>query len=221
MKDYSIEYAAKRPTTQGTISPSHKKSEAEMVEIFEEEPCNVWLNSFGGCRSNWLAKGLRAKPHYNPQVPFYDGKGCHYIRPLDVSVDLGIFCYVEDVGMAISSMDGKLETMWHVYEKLLPAEEYLDLKYDIGHWLDLIDKQIDNWTSNPYFPTLIINADSLADEEKYQTFKTLFDLGEEFLPFMRRSTTEWMPSLQPYRRKILKINRKLRSLPDFELRTPL
>ena len=63
-----------------------------------------------------------------------------------------------------------LETTWHVYEKMLESKHNDRLDYDMDKYLDLIDQQIDNWTTNPHFPVLILNTDTMANKETYDLF---------------------------------------------------
>ena len=216
MKDFSKEWAEKHHGSK--LQGRHAPTEEQMIEFFEEDPGDIWINSFGGCRSNWIEGALRKK--YNTQTKFYDLKGCHYVRPLPVEVDMGVFCYVEDVGIALSCIDRKLATGWHVYEKLVPPSEYKKMLYDVGHWLNLISMQIDAWASNPHFPTLILNTDKLNDEDAHAAFEILFDVPGELKPFKKRATQELADWVKPHAAKIKRINNKLANLPDFEIRVP-
>ena len=216
MKEFSVEWAEKH--NGGTLIGRHALTEEQMIKEYEEDPGDIWINSFGGCRSNWIEGALRKK--YNTQTKFYDHKGCHYVRPLPVAVDMGVFCYVEDVGIALSCIDRKLATSWHVYEKLVPPSEYKKMRYDVGHWLNLISMQIDAWSTNQHFPTLILNTDKLDDEEAQQAFEILFDIPGSLARYRPRATKEVADWLKPYEAKIKRINKKLANLPDFEIRVP-
>lgn len=183
----------------------HNISESTIVEFFKQEPIDVWVNSFGGSRHNYIVDCIKDK--YRTYNQIYEMKACHYIRPLDVVVGSGIFCYTEDVGIAISSQIKR--GMYHNFQKLMEGET--EVPFNVGVWLDNIDKQIDNWVSNPHFPTVIINTDVIGD------YKLQFEemYGVEMLPFKVRGTSEYIDEVKPYQEKIEKINKKLKSLPDY------
>jgi hypothetical protein len=183
----------------------HNISESTIVEFFKQEPIDVWVNSFGGSRHNYIVDCIKHK--YRTYNQIYEMKACHYIRPLDVVVGSGIFCYTEDVGIAISSQIKR--GMYHNFQKLMEGET--EVPFNVGVWLDNIDKQIDNWVSNPHFPTVIINTDVIGD------YKSQFEemYGVEMLPFKVRGTSEYIDEVKPYQQKIEKINKKLKSLPDY------
>ena len=136
-------------------------------------------------------------------------KACHYIRPLDVQVGSGIFCYTEDVGIAISSQIKR--GMYHNFQKLMEGDNEVPFSVDI--WLDNIDKQIDNWTKPSNFPVVIINTDVVGDYK--DKFEEIYEV--EMLPFKKRSTSEYIDEVKPYSEKIEKINTKLRNLPNFSI----
>jgi hypothetical protein len=134
-------------------------------------------------------------------------KACHYIRPLKVEVGSGIFCYTEDVGIAISSQIKR--GMYHNFQKLMEGE--VEVPFNVGVWLDNIDKQIDNWVNNPHFPTVIINTDVVGDYK--DKFEEIYEV--EMLPFKTRSTSEYIDEVIPYMEQIEKINNKLKKLINF------
>tara|TARA_B100000963_G_scaffold254639_1_gene223231 strand:+ start:2203 stop:2781 length:579 start_codon:yes stop_codon:yes gene_type:complete len=182
-------------------------SEEIIVNLFEKEPIDIWVNSFGGCRSNYIRDCIKDK--YTTYNQAYEIKACHYIRPLDVQVSSGIFCYTEDVGIAISSQLRR--KMYWNFQKLMEGNN--EVPFNVGTWLDNIDKQIDNWTKPSHFPILIINTDVIVDYK--DKFKEIYDV--EMLPFKTRRTSEYINEITPYSEKIEKINNKLINLPDFLL----
>lgn len=180
-------------------------SDEKLIQMFEAEPIDVWINSFGGCRSNYIRDSI--KDEYRTYNQAYELKACHYIKPLDVPVGSGIFCYVEDVGIALSS---QLERgMEHNYQKLMEGDTFV--KFRLQKWLGGIDKQIDNWVTNPYFPTVIINTDKVMEYKN--EFKEIY--GVELLPYKERDTKEYHPSLKSYTDIIETINEKLSDIADF------
>lgn len=188
----------------------HNFSEDIIVDLFQREPIDVWINSFGGCRSNYIRDCIKDK--FTTYNTAYEMKACHYVRPLDVMVGSGIFCYTEDVGIAISSQIKR--GMYHNFQKLMEGSE--EVPFDIGVWLDNIDSQIDNWTRNPHFPMVIINTDVVGDYKK--EFEEIYEV--EMIPFKQRTTSEYIDEVKPYMDKINKVNKKLKELPNFEIRKP-
>jgi len=185
----------------------HNFSEEVIVELFKREPIDVWINSFGGCRSNYIRDCIKDK--YTTYNFAYEMKACHYIRPLDVQVGSGIFCYTEDVGIAISSQIKR--GMYQNFQKLMEGDNEVPFSVDI--WLDNIDKQIDNWTKPTNFPVVIINTDVVGDYK--DKFEEIYEV--EMLPFKKRSTSEYIDEVKPYSEKIEKINNKLKNLPNFSV----
>ena len=184
----------------------HNLSENTIIELFRREPIDIWINSFGGCRSNYIRDCI--KDSYTTYNTAYEMKACHYVRPLDVSVGSGIFCYTEDVGIAISSQIKR--GMHHNFQKLMEGD--IEIPFNIDTWLDNIDKQIDNWTTNPYFPTIIINTDVVGDYKSQ--FEEVYEV--EMLPFKPRTTSEYIDEVKPYIMQINKINKKLKALPNYK-----
>ena len=189
---------------------AHNFSESTIVELFRREPIDVWINSFGGCRSNYIRDCIKDK--YTTYNTAYEMKACHYIRPLDVMVGSGIFCYTEDVGIAISSQIKR--GMYHNFQKLMEGET--EVPFNVGVWLDNIDKQIDNWVNNPHFPTVIINTDIVGDYTSQ--FEEIYEV--EMLPFKKRSTSDYIDEVNPYMDQIERVNNKLKKLPDFAVHKP-
>jgi len=180
--------------------------DAQLQGNLRKEKLDYWVNSFGGARSNFITNALRTK--YKVKSPSYDHRGCHYIRPLDVGVKMGIFCYVEDIGIALSSQINRKYTF--NFNKL---KDDPNASYSITKWLDLIEQQINNWTSSSFFPILIINTDSILDHKS--NFEKLFNV--ELGNYRQRSTVSYHPSLEENQNKIDEINDKLRVLPNFEI----
>lgn len=180
-------------------------SEDQIIGIFQKEPIDIWINSFGGCRSNFVRDLIKDK--YRTYNTAYEYKACHYIKPLDVNVGSGIFCYVEDVGTALTSQLNR--NMTHNFEKLNDDNSTFSIKT----WLDKINQQIDNWTSLSYFPVVIINTDKL--EENSSLFEEVYEV--EFKGYKPRKTSEYHKDLLPYIELIEQINNKLKTLPNFTL----
>ena len=185
----------------------HNFTKEIITELFKKEPLDVWINSFGGCRSNYIRDCI--KDSYTTYNNAYELAACHYSTPLDVQVGSGIFCYTEDVGIAISSQIKR--GMHHNFQKLMGGNE--ETPFDIGVWLENIDKQIDNWTTPSYFPIVIINTDVVGDYK--EKFEEIYEV--DMLPFKKRSTSQYIDEVKPYTELIEKINSKLRNLPNFSI----
>lgn len=169
----------------------------------------IWINSFGGCRSNYLCKCLETK--YKVFDEFWWQRGCHSIEPTNhKSVKLGVFCYVSDIGIALTS---QLKQGWN------PTNYYKCIgntkdEFNIENWLTVIDKQIDNWTKpNPWFDVLLINTDHFDPD----FCKTVFQLNDELPLFQKRSTTEYNEMLIPHIKMIEMINEKLYRLQNLKI----
>jgi hypothetical protein len=185
----------------------HNFTKEIITELFKKEPLDVWINSFGGCRSNYIRDCI--KDSYTTYNTAYELAACHYVTPLDTSVGSGIFCYTEDVGIAISSQIKR--GMYHNFQKLMGGNE--ETPFDIGVWLENIDTQIDNWTTPSHFPIVIINTDVVGDYK--EKFEEIYEV--DMLPFKKRSTSEYIDEVKPYTELIEKINSKLRNLPNFSV----
>lgn len=180
-------------------------SENELISLFKLEPLDIWINSFGGCRSNFIRDLIKDK--YKTYNAAYEYKACHYIRPLDVQVGCGVFCYIEDVGIALTSQLSR--NMTHNFTKLIDD----DSPFSVEIWLNKINQQIDNWTKKTYFPIILINTDKVLEYKN--EFKHVF--GVELEGFKSRNTKEYHSSLLPYKGLINDINNKLQNLPNFDI----
>ena len=198
-----------QPTSNHNLKMNnlHNISEDNLIKLFNGEPIDIWINSFGGCRSNYIRDCI--KQNYSTYNTAYEYKTCHYVKPLPVTVGSGIFCYTEDVGIAISSQIKR--GMHHNFQKLMEGD--IEVPFNIGVWLKNISKQIDNWTTNSYFPIVIINTDVINDYKN--EFEYMY--GVKMLPFIKRKTSEYIDELKPYKNLINDINDKLRNLPNYSI----
>ena len=179
--------------------------ESELVELFLKEPIDIWVNSFGGARSNFIVNLLEHK--YTVRNEAHRVKGCHYIRPLVVGVEMGAFCFVDDFGLALSSQINRGFTF--NYNKLRD-----DLsEFSVERWIEKVSEQIDNWTTGGFFPVVVINTDHIA--ENASEFEKTFEVP--FSGFQARKTREMHPSLEPFSQQVHEVNEKLAGLPDFAI----
>lgn len=176
-----------------------------LIDLFNREPIDIWINSFGGSRHNYINDCIKNK--YSTYNTAYEYKACHYIKPLPVNVGSGIFCYTEDVGIAVSSQIKR--GMYHNFYKLIDINP--PPSFNIELWLENINKQIDNWVNNKLFPTIIINTDVIQKHKN--KFEEMY--GVKMLPFNNRKTSNYIDELKPHITLINKINKKLKSLPDY------
>ena len=177
--------------------------ESELVEMFLKEPIDIWVNSFGGARSNFIVNLLEHK--YTVRNEAHRVKGCHYIKPLDVGVQMGAFCFVDDFGLALSSQINRGFTF--NYNKLRDDTS----EFSVERWIEKVSKQIDNWTAGSFFPVILINTDRIT--ENADEFEKTFEVP--FSGFQVRKTREMHPSLEPFHEHISEVNDKLAELPDF------
>ena len=177
--------------------------ENELVEMYRKEPIDIWVNSFGGTRSNFIVNLLEHK--YIVRNEAHRAKGCHYIRPLEVEVNLGAFCFVDDFGLALSSQINRGFTF--NYNKLRDDIS----EFSIERWIEKVSEQIDNWTKESYFPIVLINTDRVSDNAA--KFEETF--GVPFSGFEARKTKKMHPILEPFYEQISEVNEKLIELPDF------
>ena len=179
----------------------------QIIDKFNIQPVDYWLNSYGGCRTNYIENSLSEKYKIKNQI--YLDKGCHYIKPLKVNVKAGIFCFIDDVGIALTS-----QIQRGFYHNYLKARQVIDKEdVTIENWLELIDKQIDYWTTNLPIDVYIINTDHI--HETKEQFFNIF--GVELKDFKQRETCEYHPTLKNHINMILKINNKQQQLPKFQL----
>lgn len=180
-----------------------------MVKQNNSDPLDIWINSFGGCRSNYVRDLLDG--HYKTYNSFYEFKGCHYYKPLpDINPELAIFCYTESVGIALTSQINR--GMQHNFFKEIPLNLHeKGFNYSIKNWQGIITSHIENWTkANVRYPILIINTDRL--EENREKFKDI--TGIEVVGFKRgRSTKHTLPSITDLK----KAESILKNIPDFML----
>lgn len=177
--------------------------EEEILRMYLDEPIDIWVNSFGGSRSNFIVDLLEQK--YKVTNLAHRSKGCHYVRPLDTGVERGIFCYVEDLGVALTSQLNRNFTF--NFDKLCDTK----MDFSIEKWIEQISKQIRNWSSCEYFPVTMINTDKILQYSK--EFRELF--GIEVSGFRERKTIERHVLLKPFERQIEEVNTQIASLPDF------
>ena len=179
--------------------------EEELLKLYQKEPTDIWVNTFGGARSNFIVNLLEEK--YFIRNEAHRAKGCHYIRPLDIGVQKGVFCFVDDLGLALSSQLNR--DFSFNYFKLRDDES----EFSIEGWIDRVSQQIENWTKSSYFPIVLINTDRVA--ENSELFEETF--GVSFSGFEVRNTSSMHPLLEPYQDKIAEVNALLSELPDFAI----
>lgn len=177
--------------------------EDEIVKMYHEDPIDIWVNSFGGSRSNFIVNLLKQK--YKVTNEAHRAKGCHYLRPLDIGVRRGIFCFVDDLGVALTSQLNRDFTF--NFDKLCDSKA----DFSIDKWIEKISTQIDNWSSCDYFPVVMINTDRISQNSK--KFKQTF--GVDIEGFGERNTVERHALLEPFERQIDEVNSQIARLPDF------
>ena len=182
----------------------YRLPENNLIDLYNCEPIDIWINSFGGCRSNYIRSIL--KDTFTTYNKGYEYKGCHYIKPLDVKVGSGLFCFVDDVGVALTSQLNRGNKLQN-YDKLMPSTNTKPLT--IGNWLDGIEQQIQNWTKPHSFPIVILNTDHLKEvQDEFES-----NYGVKLENYSKRSTEEYHPLVIEEIEKVEKINKVLKNLP--------
>lgn len=182
--------------------PEFFMTEREMVIANMYDPLDIWINSFGGCRSNYIKSLLESK--YKVYNGFYDYKGCHYYKPVEgIRPEVAIFCYVENINLAITSQINR--NMQHNFLKELPEK----LEFSLGNWQNIIHKHVINWcTVKTSYPILYINTDKLEENKDY--FDDMFEVSiENYNP--NRTTKKPHLDLKP----MVEAELYLKRLPDF------
>jgi len=177
--------------------------EEEILKMYHEDPIEIWVNSFGGSRSNFIINLLEQE--YKVTNEAHRSKGCHYLRPLDIGIKRGVFCFVDDLGVALTSQLNRDFTF--NFDKLCDSKT----DFSIEKWIQTISIQIDNWSTCEYFPVIMINTDRISQNS--EKFKQTF--GADIEGFGERKTTERHHLLEPYEKQIEEVNRKIARLPDF------
>jgi hypothetical protein len=111
----------------------YKITENNIITGFNKIPLDYWINSFGGCRSIFIRNLLKQK--YKIENTVWMDKACHYIRPLKVDTKAGIFCFVDDVRVALQS---QINRKFKNYYKLRPANN--KKPYTLRNWDIKIEK---------------------------------------------------------------------------------
>ena len=169
-----------------------------------------WLNSFGGCRSNYLRKCLMRS--YASDKTFYE-KHCHDLKPGPADIDFYVFCYVEDVELAIySQVKRQLDIV--NYNRVSGLD---GCEVDYHHWVQLIDQQIDNWTQPQEKPLYLINMDRINENRQL----IYSELGIQFPDYQPTRTTELGEALHFLYGEVSPfitdaISKKLVNLPEFK-----
>lgn len=191
---------------------SYNLTEKQMKFLFFKEPLDIWINSFGGVRSNYIRNLL--KREYKTYNAAYEYKACHYQKPFNVVLNkMAIFVYVEDLGTALTSQTENRD-MFHNFQKIKHHNDTSDFSFD--RWIDLIDVQIHNWTKIPKqvnFPILLLNSDKLIENKN--NFESLFGVSiQNYLP---RRSVNYSEQIKKHAYKIRSVNNKLKNLPDFKI----
>lgn len=181
--------------------------EENLKKSFRLDPLDIWINSFGGCRSNYIKNLL--SPYYKTYNAFYEYKGCHYYKPIKgINPKLAIFCYTEDVEIALTSQINR--KMKHNFYKEIPPHLYQSgFKYSIDNWAYIINRHIINWsTVDVDYTILLLNTDKIRENsEKFHDLTGVYVKGYK----SKRSTKKInkdIPDMDITRKK-------LATLPDF------
>ena len=76
MKEYSQTYKEEHQNKEYRFRLTSQVE--EMIQAYHNDPTDIWINSFGGCRSNWICDLLNDQ--YNTRCKGYQIKGAHALR---------------------------------------------------------------------------------------------------------------------------------------------
>lgn len=182
------------------ILPQYLWSEEQLVKKFNEDPVDIWINSIGGCKSNFIAE--RLSENYKVYNDAYNYKGCHYYRPLDKVLNekgenvkkLFLFC---DIGISISSQIKRKK--YHNFLKLQDPKNLVS--FNVENWIDLIHKQMTNWLIRSDIS--FVNTQWI-DMDTNTPFLPLalkpLNISEDLIK--PRKTYKYHPLVKPYKQKI-------------------
>jgi len=193
-------------------------NETKMSILLDRDGLQLWVNSFGGSMTKFTLSWISANQKRVDSGNYYK-KGCHYIKPIPIkSVKMGLYCYSEDLGIALTS---QITKGYHImnYNRIKNCNDRES--FSIEHWIDLIEEQIVNWTSgNPPFPILILNTDKIWEYEEIVRKQLKLENKKPLDPKRERSTKQLHPDLLPFTERLNLINDKLKKLPDIALLLP-
>lgn len=193
------------------------KSDEEIKQGFLQSNIKYWICSSGGTRSTYIRNLLWHPLHENdlPKNHTYKLSACHYHKTLFVPNIIGVYVFVDDIGISMSSQIQR--NIFKGNFKKLCGKKYCNMNFSISNWITLIDKQIDHWTLYPSIDTYLINSDYLLNN--IDLLIAEFNIPLELLnekPFVKhRQTQEYHKDLINYSQDIERINKKLKYLPKF------
>lgn len=188
--------------------------ESQMQNILNEQSNIIWLNSFGGCGSNYFAS-LLEKAGWKISTQLYQYKLCHYYKQMqNNNIKFCIFLYIKNIEQSIASQIKR--NYLHNYFKCSGNNH--PKHFSIINWLNCINDQIDNWTDNTPLKTYIINFDAISTQKKYRKI-LLSEFGINSIEHKHRdiNTIHYLGNYNRTKPLIDKINKKLDNLPDFQV----
>jgi len=189
------------------VQEREKSQEDIIVEGLLTDKLDVWLNSPGGTRSNYIADVLE-KSNLRVRNESWYKYGCHWTSPLFEREfkTTRLFCYTSDIGLALTS-----QLNANTIDKLNFADFYNE-PWDLYRWIQNIKKQVINWSDPGVF---FLNTDYLNDKDIQSEFKTLTGDSLDISDFrLDRKSKKLHPALIQYMDEINEINELLAKLPN-------
>lgn len=205
----------------------HKFNSRTFFIDMESQKTEVWVCSGGGCKTNTFCDMLNKVGIKTHSYGWID-KGCHAFEPVRSSLNqdlqtirCAIYLYSSDVDFSVTSMHTRDQLPMNYFK----MRAWNDTKpYTFIHFLETLEKQIDNWSTNPVthyhlnYPVILLNTDFLKEPV---ILKLLHDTLEKILSrplldfsYQEKKRTTTQPITHPALEK-LKI--KIQSLPQFYL----
>jgi FkbM family methyltransferase len=186
------------------LAVKNEDSKDEIIKGFNKEPLDVWINSIGGVRTNYItncfeSSGLKVKN------PIWHKVACHYIKPIKTSAKKNVFCFADDIGISLTS---QLNTGTINIKNF---KNFYGKEWSISNWLDILEQQIHDWSTEKEIPIYLINTDYLLANKNI----IMDEFGVEIKNHKSRKTKKYHKDILPYKEKIKKINKYIQSLPTF------
>lgn len=210
LKDYG--YTIKKVNGYNEMFIAVQEREYSQEEIiiqgFKKDPIDIWINSPGGCRSNYVADVFE-KSKFKVRNNAWHKYGCHWIDPLKSEINIPkLFCYVSDIGLSVTSQlnAGTIDTR---------NEHFIDFfnePWSLHRWLINIEQQIDKWSQDK--SVFFLNTDFIHDKSVRNRINKAFSTELDFSEYStKRKSLTYHPSLIQHKDLIQKINMKLSKLP--------
>ncbi len=177
---------------------------------------DVWINSFGGCASNFLSHKLESVGLKTRTKQWQDGY-CHYPYPKDLGIPM-IYLY-RDMRHALLSQE-KRKFAEINYSKLTTTHYVTGLDFEPIKLLGAMFNQFMNWTNSDVKNILILHKNELFTEEGIKAVNN--HLGTNFEVFTEQKTNgekpdpDWLqfrPEFKKFKSEISFVNNYRKKVP--------